>query len=388
MDTMTLDFNWINLLILFGALQGLLFGIILLFNKKHPGAKFLGIFMFVLAYNGFETFNWSSNLDKHFIFFDLFSFVTIYALGPSLYLYIKSLFYPEKKILRKNFLPHYIPMLFQLTFRSGIVITYFLIVKGIITDQTLFKSMVWVYHLYSEQVSVMVFLVYLFMSWRVFMSVQNSNKIALVSKEMQREAFKWIRALLLFMTIMGIAWLITILVPYLVNLSYDFHYYPLELALVAFIYWIGFVGYLRINMIFRQKPRTIFQAPSITEAKQLMAQLRHSMETDKLYLNPELNRNKLASHTGINAKTLSTTLNQHSRQNFNDFVNTYRVKEVCKRLVLEENQHLTISGIALQSGFNSQATFQRVFKSVTGMSPREYMKKQEKQGERVDSGMS
>ena len=37
---MNLHFHWINLLILFGALQGLLFSAILVFNKTHPGAKF------------------------------------------------------------------------------------------------------------------------------------------------------------------------------------------------------------------------------------------------------------------------------------------------------------------------------------------------------------
>lgn len=55
-----LDLHWINLLILFGALQGLIAGIILLFNRKHPGARFLSAFVLVLAYNGFETFNWSA----------------------------------------------------------------------------------------------------------------------------------------------------------------------------------------------------------------------------------------------------------------------------------------------------------------------------------------
>ena len=63
---MTLEFTWINLLILFGAFQGLIFGIILLFNKKHPGAKFLSVVMFTLAYNGIETFNWSAGLERSF----------------------------------------------------------------------------------------------------------------------------------------------------------------------------------------------------------------------------------------------------------------------------------------------------------------------------------
>ena len=37
--------------------------------------------MFVFAYNGFETFNWSSGLDRYYMFFDLFPFIVIYAIG-------------------------------------------------------------------------------------------------------------------------------------------------------------------------------------------------------------------------------------------------------------------------------------------------------------------
>jgi AraC-like DNA-binding protein len=40
-----------------------------------------------------------------------------------------------------------------------------------------------------------------------------------------------------------------------------------------------------------------------------------------------------------------------------------------------DNQHLTIAGIAYEAGFNSQATFQRVFKNSVGISPSEYLLK-------------
>ena len=45
-----------------------------------------------------------------------------------------------------------------------------------------------------------------------------------------------------------------------------------------------------------------------------------------------------------------------------------------KRLLREPgNQHLTISGIALEAGFNSQTTFQRTFKQLTGVSPKQFL---------------
>ena len=375
---MDLDFNWINLLILFGALQGLLFGIILLFNKKHPGARFLGVFMLVLAYNGFETFNWSAELGKYFLFFDLFPFVMIYAIGPSLYFYIHSLFFPDKRPSWKSILLHYAPVAFQFAFRTVIVASYILLVNNITSDKERHQALLDLYYFYAEPVSVIVFGIYLYLSFRVFVKVRTNHQILSIPKETEQEIRKWVKALLIAMTIMGIAWPLTVLAPYVMDLPIDIHYYPMELALVVFIYWIAFVGYLRMNVILRQSPKTSQNAISSAQAARFMAQLHHAMENDKLYRDPGLNRQKLSGHTGINSKAISATLNQHAQQNFNNFVNGYRVREVCEKLLSTQKQHLTISGIALESGFNSQATFQRTFKNITGMTPRTYQKKQTK----------
>jgi len=39
------------------------------------------------------------------------------------------------------------------------------------------------------------------------------------------------------------------------------------------------------------------------------------------------------------------------------------------------NSNLTIAGIAYDCGFNSQPTFHRAFKSITGITPKEYLQK-------------
>jgi AraC-like DNA-binding protein len=61
------------------------------------------------------------------------------------------------------------------------------------------------------------------------------------------------------------------------------------------------------------------------------------------------------------------------RKNFNEFVNQYRLAAVKKKLLESGNEHLTITGIAFECGFNSQATFQRVFKQTTGVSPTQFL---------------
>ena len=98
------------------------------------------------------------------------------------------------------------------------------------------------------------------------------------------------------------------------------------------------------------------------------------MEEDKLYLNPNLSLHVLAQHTGLAQKNISAVLNQHLNKSFNEYVNKYRVGEFKKKILQPGLDHLTITGIAFECGFNSQATFQRTFKEFTGMSPTEFRK--------------
>ena len=98
------------------------------------------------------------------------------------------------------------------------------------------------------------------------------------------------------------------------------------------------------------------------------------MELDKVYLNPNLNLDILSQHTSIPSKTISSVLNQHLQKSFNEFVNGYRVEEVKRRLQESQQSNLTILGTGLECGFNSKASFQRIFKEMTGVSPGEYQK--------------
>lgn len=368
---MKLDFSWINLLILFGAVQGLIFTIILLVNKKHPGAKFLAVFMLVFSYNGFETFNWSAGLDQYIVFFELFSFILIYAAGPSLYLYIASLLHPEEKISTRRIATHYGIVAFQFAYRLVIVVLYGLWRLYEIQFEVT-SILMGIFWLYAELLSVLVFLGYLWKTMRLFRKADPSN-VRMVSKDGQRLIRQWIQALLISMTVFGAVWLLTVLTPYFFEIPFGPHYYPIEIGLVFFIYWIAFTGYHRTKIIYLKGPNGVAGAIASSEADRYMTRLKEVMENEKLYLDPELNLEKVAICTGIPAKTISGTLNQYYQRSFTEFINEYRVREVKEKLLLPKNQFLTISGIALESGFNSQATFQRVFKNSTGVSPREYL---------------
>lgn len=111
------------------------------------------------------------------------------------------------------------------------------------------------------------------------------------------------------------------------------------------------------------------------ETGEAVKQLRKIMETEKPYLDCNLKYSDLAAKLGISVRHLSRILNEELGQSFNDFVNAYRIKEVQAQLLNQENGEHTLLAIALEAGFNSKTSFNRIFKDHTGMTPTEFVRK-------------
>jgi AraC-like DNA-binding protein len=96
------------------------------------------------------------------------------------------------------------------------------------------------------------------------------------------------------------------------------------------------------------------------------------MVRDKLFLNKDLTLVALAEQLQTNVSYLSLTLNQRFEKNYNDYINSYRVKEACSLMDNAPDRKLTIEGIANLSGFNTRSTFYKAFSKELGVSPTEY----------------
>lgn len=98
------------------------------------------------------------------------------------------------------------------------------------------------------------------------------------------------------------------------------------------------------------------------------------MESERPYLNPELNLADLAEMASMSRAQLSEAINAGFGKNFNDFVNQYRIDAFKTMLSQNRQSQLSLLGIAFECGFNSKATFNRVFKKMTDLSPSDYLK--------------
>jgi AraC-like DNA-binding protein len=118
----------------------------------------------------------------------------------------------------------------------------------------------------------------------------------------------------------------------------------------------------------------ITEDPMIAEINQKLIQY---IEIDKPYLNPELSLQELADKLEVKRHSLSSVINQMHNKNFYEFINQYRIEEVKSMLTNPENKHLKFISIAYDSGFNSKASFNRIFKQTTNMTPSQYMESQQ-----------
>lgn len=100
------------------------------------------------------------------------------------------------------------------------------------------------------------------------------------------------------------------------------------------------------------------------------------MQEKQPYRNSGLSLNGLAEMTGVSPHSLSRVINEGYGMNFNDYVNSYRIQEFKRLVQLEEFQNHTLLAIAFEVGFNSKSAFNRSFKKLESLTPREYLKRE------------
>jgi AraC-like DNA-binding protein len=136
-----------------------------------------------------------------------------------------------------------------------------------------------------------------------------------------------------------------------------------------------------INLVEEHKQEELsadqFTPSQLELFQQIKEKLIHVMEEEKPYLDQDLTILKLSKDLNTNTKYLSYVINHEFNQNFINFINDFRIEEV-KRNLLVENQYLTIEALGQNAGFKSKSSFNAAFKKSTGMTPSNYMKLKQK----------
>ena len=142
------------------------------------------------------------------------------------------------------------------------------------------------------------------------------------------------------------------------------------LIILALIAWILF----RTNRIRRTRELSSNESTEpvpASPANQLMQRIEALMEEQRLYLNSDLKMGDVAAKLGVHQNEMSACINNCKGYSFSQFINGYRVTYA--QQLLRDHPEKKMAQVGLESGFANDTTFYRVFKSITGFTPSEWL---------------
>ena len=153
---------------------------------------------------------------------------------------------------------------------------------------------------------------------------------------------------------------------------------------LTIIYWITYHGIKQRNIKSVLSDVSIFsnlQTKSevssipLDELKTLMRHIDQYMKDSQSFINTDLTIIDVAEKLKEHPKRISTAINSVTNQNFNTYINQYRINKAIALLQNNIDSHLSIDGIGKEVGFNSKSAFYSAFKKETGMPPAKYKEK-------------
>ncbi|MCF6318896.1 MAG: helix-turn-helix domain-containing protein [Proteobacteria bacterium] len=368
-------FSLFDLLLLIGMTQGVITSVLLFRSKKNqPSNTFLAlaIIAFCLLSSKMLLNTLGINQTHYFRFFPI---GIEYAIAPLLYFYVATLITPGFKFYKKHYW-HLVPFLI---FQCYAFFIYFNVVgiesfeaKNTLANTFWYKS-IKAWEDYLVVFSIGGYLLVGFFKLKQYRQLLNDS-----ISDNTFPTFGWLMNVFILSSIMGLIILINLLLDFFFNLknSHYFHWQAQYLYTAFLIYYLGFVGYQQPSFEIQGIDKTEAPNNNLNEDKfnAIKQQLSKALAIDKVYLNPTLNAKQLAKKLSISQTNLSTVVNRAFNKNFRDLINHYRLEEFKSKLGSNDNSHLSILSQALECGFNSEASFYRIFKKQTGMSPKEYIR--------------
>lgn len=361
--------NAYNLVILIGAAHGLTLSALLLRSPRNRRssnvllASLLTIYTLPVLKVVLLDLGWLDLAKAWFGPIEL-----LYGLGPALYLYAKTVTDHDYELGRRDAW-HFLPVVLEVAYHASPLydertIQAFIPVRSA-------HHLIWMLQQVGAILSV---LAYLALTNRLLFSY--AHWVRAHHSDERHRALRWLRIPVTVYTVFFGLWFALRLVDVV---GFDDRwgvvpYYPLLLFLSLSTYWIGTRGYLETQApttgFSRAEPEPGAGSADEPPLQPIFQRLERLMVDDKLYRENDLSLTGLAKRLEINPRLLSRAINTQAGKNFYDYVNGHRVAELEQRLGSGDQGKLL--DLALECGFGSKATFNAVFKKVTGRTPSQY----------------
>ena len=356
-----------NFYFLVAVLQGLVLAGLILFQKprQYPGT-YLGVLILLFSISLLHlTLEQSIHVfNKKFPVPMDFSL----AYGPLAYLHVLSVLKPKAHRFKDHW-QHFLPTVIL----DGIVFSTMFIILG--------QYEQWAYdHIPLIQgiglsMAMLSTLHLAFYGWLIHRLTQQEN---LLMKEFDIVS-KWLRILLIwcfgFSGTLFLALSLGLLNLSILDDNSEPLYGTVGIMVGAGIYLLGYayLSHYRKSIFAYIKKALNFKFGA-SELKVKEQALLQALENQKLYRDQSLTLAKLAAALSTPINDLSALINEGMKTNFTDLINKYRVKAFIELSQAPDSHKYSLLGLAEEAGFSSKASFYRIFKKETGMTPNSYLK--------------
>lgn len=352
-----------------GFLVSMGFGVQLI-NRKEGVAlanRLLGLLLVFIALSTLNLLLSLVGLYSQYQYLYFLPLVYSLSIGPLFYFFVRSKVDPRFQLQTKHW-PHAILPLLQIAF-------YFSI--GFRSAQ--FKSMIWrdfigSYLQYVEEG--------LFIASVLFYIVKAKSLLAKVPGEKWKiPVYGWLQGFANTLLVLLLIHSTYEIVDWFLYGLYEFNLFnetwydlPLKLADAAIPLWLAYNAmkyqHLAWPIVAPRQEKSVARPHSL-------AHIHHYLKEEEPFLDPEFNLNSLSRALEIPKNDLSKLISS-SDLSFRRLLNSYRL-DYFKKIALDPaNSHLSLLGLAFESGFNSKASFNRVFKEELGETPSQFLKRSQK----------
>ena len=373
-----MTFSLFDLLLLIGITQGVVAFLLLMFSRgENPSHVFLAfailsfclLFLKIMMYyngiSGMPTFSYLPNA------FEL-------ATAPLFYLYLLALTEKDFK-WRPKYLLHFLPFAIAEIY----ALLLFFITHDLPTVNA--KDLLAMRFYYGPIKEVEDWLIVASILTYLYFGYQKYNQFQQQVKDNTADSayptLHWLRNIL-FLSGVLIIWLVinmSLSRLSLIEQQTEIHWKMYFIYQAAVTYYLGFMAYRQqqpdLEQIYNSQETQKSSKVSLRKAQTVVEKLHVLLNQEKIYLDPGLNIRQVAELMSVSPSNLSQVINERLNKSFRELINDYRIEDIKNKLIDPENK-ASILSLALESGFNSEASFYRVFKNSTGQTPKAFIKAQ------------
>lgn len=348
-------------LLIFGAIQGLVFSLGLLSIKSPKSLISNRLFsLLILTVSLFLAISSQIIYYADYPKFFLASYGLIYLYCPLYCLFTESLVDHNFRLQKKHLL-YLLPLFcFSLALIRFMVMSQAEFMMTMQSGQYRDLSL-------SDLVSIFMNIYFVWKSWHIMRKSKD------LSTPFAKEwAFSFLSITLFISNLVWLYGLLPDFIPGILRVQFDMVYPVMSFLVFAFGYiLIAKAEYFSVQAVAQNaRYRNVNLDPETL--KTVEQKIVEVIETDKPYKKADFSLTDLSELIGIDKFKLSYTISNTMNTNFTSLTNQYRVEEFIRLVKSNGFANYSTLGIAAEAGFNSKSTFYKAFKEIKGQTPKEF----------------